>query len=849
MADAVTRRALVALLARASETEHGLACGCLHAAYRTADKGLARRLSGEAVRRMIRLAQLGILTTATGGTPALRPPADLVLEAPGPRLAERLAAADNAPYDEIAEVLRSVPDTDLVICPSEGQAVTAAFGSPLRAVTDRESALEVVAGLRQDTSPFPDLLAAAQPTAAGEGVGVGRAADPTDQGAAQATGAGEGVAGSGEGAGAREGAYPAAAQATANASQPAGAGGAAYPAAAQATANAIQPTQAAGARPAGAGAGADPDVAVLFDDCYQTMLAFVLRFLTPGEETADDVQQLLGTALRLMTSVLRPVGELLGRDGPGPAFAHAVEPSLPARMTSAWTVLDEQLWELARSATRLRVRISDPLLAEATAGLQYLACQENNKAGVGVVKARLLVLTEILGEVPAGIEVAPDGPYLVTNAASLRDWLGRPLAGGPQLALCRCGESGSKPFCDGSHVRIGFSGAKDPGRVPAQRDTYVGKEVTLTDDRGLCAHAGFCTGGTPGAFRAGTEPFVDADGAPGDDIVRAVRNCPSGALGGHAPKERPADILVSRDGPYRVTGSVTLTGAGELNPGGSSEHYSLCRCGHSQNKPFCSGMHWYVDFHDPGYGDDHEWTMFEWVGGLPALTRMTELFYEKYVPADPLVGPLFAHMSPDHPQRVAAWLGETFGGPAVFTDSYGGYPRMLSQHIDKGLTEEKRARWVELLMRSADEAGVPADPEFRSAFASYIEWGSRIAVENSTPGAHPPQHMPVPQWNWGLAGPPGSRVSALAPAAEEEPEPTLPAEDEPVGFADHVKPMFRSRDRNSMKWAFDLWAYEDVRTHADAVLARLRDGSMPCDGAWPPEKVAAFARWAADPRP
>ncbi|MGH2480871.1 MAG: antibiotic biosynthesis monooxygenase, partial [Ktedonobacteraceae bacterium] len=66
---------------------------------------------------------------------------------------------------------------------------------------------------------------------------------------------------------------------------------------------------------------------------------------------------------------------------------------------------------------------------------------------------------------------------------------------------------------------------------------------------------------------------------------------------------------------------------------------------------------------DFGSAANHEPTLFEWAGGLPALTRMTHLFYDKYVPADPLLQPLFAHMSPDHPERVAAWLGEVFGGP------------------------------------------------------------------------------------------------------------------------------------------------------------------------------------------
>jgi truncated hemoglobin YjbI len=238
-------------------------------------------------------------------------------------------------------------------------------------------------------------------------------------------------------------------------------------------------------------------------------------------------------------------------------------------------------------------------------------------------------------------------------------------------------------------------------------------------------------------------------------------------------------------------------------------------------------------------------TLFEWAGGLPALTRMTRIFYGTHVPNDPLLQPLFAHMSPDHPERVAAWLGEVFGGPTNYTDQYGGYPRMLSQHVGKGLTEAARARWVFLLCQSADEAGLPADPEFRSAFVSYLEWGSRLALENSQSGAHPPLHMPTPRWDWGTAGPPGIRISALAPQPQEEELPPLPAADEPVHFTQHIKPLFRPMDRQSMQWAFDLWSYDDVVRHADAILARLRQGSMPCDGAWEPAKIDTFARWVA----
>jgi truncated hemoglobin YjbI len=343
-----------------------------------------------------------------------------------------------------------------------------------------------------------------------------------------------------------------------------------------------------------------------------------------------------------------------------------------------------------------------------------------------------------------------------------------------------------------------------------------------------------------------------------DEIIRAVRDCPSGALSYAIDgvemrnqvdwdNRREPAIEVSKDGPYRVSGGIALRmsdGADvSRNAGASYEHYALCRCGHSQNKPFCSGMHWYVDFRDPEPDPDAQPTMFEWAGGLPALTRMTRLFYERYVPEDPLLCPLFADMSPDHPERVAKWLGEVFGGPPCYSVEYGGYPRMIGQHVGKELTEERRARWVALILRSAQDAGLPDDPEFRSAFASYIEWGSRLALENSQAGAKPPQKMPMPKWDWGTAGPPGRRVSALASPEDEQQPVVLPGPDEPVTFDQHVKSLFRQRDRQSMKFAFDLWSYDDVAGRADDIFGRLKDGSMPCDGAWPEERVQVFQRW------
>ena len=83
----------------------------------------------------------------------------------------------------------------------------------------------------------------------------------------------------------------------------------------------------------------------------------------------------------------------------------------------------------------------------------------------------------------------------------------------------------------------------------------------------------------------------------------------------------------------------------------------------------------------------------------------------------------------------------------------------------------------------------------------------------------------------------------MEPAPEAEAAPALPPAGEPMSFERHVKTLFRQRDRQSMRFAFDLWAYDDVKANAHAILERVRNGSMPCDGAWPPERVEAFERW------
>jgi truncated hemoglobin YjbI len=147
---------------------------------------------------------------------------------------------------------------------------------------------------------------------------------------------------------------------------------------------------------------------------------------------------------------------------------------------------------------------------------------------------------------------------------------------------------------------------------------------------------------------------------------------------------------------------------------------------------------------------------------IPSLATDDEIFYSKYVPQDPIVGPLFNRMSPDHPERVAAWLTEGFGGPDFYSKQYGGYSRMISEHVGKCITEEQRARWVQMLCQSAEDAKLPDDAEFRAAFVAYLEWGSRIGKEKFSTERVTPTQYASPKMVVGLQRYPGLQNFGLS---------------------------------------------------------------------------------------
>ncbi|GLY65305.1 group II truncated hemoglobin [Amycolatopsis taiwanensis] len=145
-------------------------------------------------------------------------------------------------------------------------------------------------------------------------------------------------------------------------------------------------------------------------------------------------------------------------------------------------------------------------------------------------------------------------------------------------------------------------------------------------------------------------------------------------------------------------------------------------------------------------------TIYDWAGGSAALNKLTEVFYG-HVLADPILVPLFAGMADDHPRHVAMWLAEVFGGPAGYSETRGGHPHMARMHLGRRITEQQRRRWVELLMDSADEVGLPDDPEFRAVFSYYIEWGTRMALVYSGDNPPPIDAAEMPRWTWNQTPP------------------------------------------------------------------------------------------------
>jgi CDGSH-type Zn-finger protein len=222
----------------------------------------------------------------------------------------------------------------------------------------------------------------------------------------------------------------------------------------------------------------------------------------------------------------------------------------------------------------------------------------------------------------ARVVVSKDGPYVVSGQIPLaQQIIGADAEGGSErwiegksfpvrerYSLCRCGQSGNKPFCDGTHAKIGFEGIETASRQPylTQARFFDGPTMLLSDMESLCAFGRFCdpSGKVWNQVRRTDEPEVRAM------FVRQVENCPAGRLVAWdkdtrkpVEKELPVSIGVVEDPEQECSGPLWLRGGiGVVSSDGFEyevrNRVTLCRCGQSSNKPFCDGTHASIKFKD-----------------------------------------------------------------------------------------------------------------------------------------------------------------------------------------------------------------------------------------------------------
>jgi CDGSH-type Zn-finger protein len=179
------------------------------------------------------------------------------------------------------------------------------------------------------------------------------------------------------------------------------------------------------------------------------------------------------------------------------------------------------------------------------------------------------------------------------------------LEAGERYALCRCGQSTNKPFCDGTHKHVDFDGteAAPTSTYEERQKTYQGTALVVRDDRSICAHAGFCGNHVSNVWKQMSGSATD-DTVTRAQVMSMVERCPSGALtyrlDGEGNDVEPAlatQVSVLDDGPYFVAGAPVVTRS-DGQPFETRNRMVLCRCGQSGNKPLCDGSHREAGFRD-----------------------------------------------------------------------------------------------------------------------------------------------------------------------------------------------------------------------------------------------------------
>ena len=141
-------------------------------------------------------------------------------------------------------------------------------------------------------------------------------------------------------------------------------------------------------------------------------------------------------------------------------------------------------------------------------------------------------------------------------------------------------------------------------------------------------------------------------------------------------------------------------------------------------------------------------SLYDHAGGDDALHRLEELFYDKVL-ADPILRTLFTERRPHHVDHLTWFTAESFGGPDRFTRELG-FQHIIDVHRHLKITDQQRERFVALYLEAVDEAGLPDDPAFREAVRSHLDFGSRVAQQNSRAKTDTDLHpiRAVPSWEW-----------------------------------------------------------------------------------------------------
>lgn len=196
------------------------------------------------------------------------------------------------------------------------------------------------------------------------------------------------------------------------------------------------------------------------------------------------------------------------------------------------------------------------------------------------------------------ISFKPDGPLLVQTEGEdfpvLRSADGPEVQLGKVAALCRCGVSQKKPFCDGAHVKDGYRDANRCENDVLQN--YETAEITVHFNRSICSGAAQCVHSLPAVFKNASVDWIHPAAAPVAEVVKAVEGCPSGALSytigdqTHIKEATATVFKVVPHGPYEITGPVDLA-VTKWSQNASRTRFALCRCGKSANNPFCDYSH------------------------------------------------------------------------------------------------------------------------------------------------------------------------------------------------------------------------------------------------------------------